>query len=329
MPRIKRKLDFEVLLNRFLNSKKSDGCASRTISDYEFHARKFWKWVQEECEGLSFQDVSKDIVREHINYLRFDKVKWDNHPYHKPQGSGLSAATINLRIRNLKVFFNWLAGEGYVENSLMQGMKQHKIDDDVINSLTEDEVLKLIKQPNLNTYTGYRDYVLMLFILDTGIRIGEALSLSDNDFCKTSIIVPSNISKTRKAREIPLSKTVSLEIEQLIKEKFKNWDTHKIFTTYSGKPLTPSGFNHRLSKYADKAGITRRIYPYLLRHTFALLYLKLKHGDAFSLQRILGHSSLNTTRKYVHMSNIDLKEMHNIYSPIESLISKEKRKIYR
>ena len=320
MPKVKRKLDFEVLLNRFLNAKKSDGCAPRTIIDYETHAKKFWNWVQEECGDLPIADITKDIVRDHINFLRFDKVKWDNHPFHVPQGKGLSAATINIRIRNIKVFFNWLEDEGYIEHSPVRGIKQHRIDEDAISSLTEDEVVKLLQQPDQRTYTGYRNYVLMLLILDTGIRIGEVLSLRTSDFIDSAITIPNIVAKTRKTRELPLSKTVSLEIKQLIRERLSEWKTDLIFTSYDGKPLTSSGFNHQLSKYAQSAEITKRVFPYLLRHTFAILYLKLRQGDAFSLQRMLGHSTLSTTRKYVHITNLDLKEMHNLYSPVEALI---------
>lgn len=83
--------------------------------------------------------------------------------------------------------------------------------------------------------------------------------------------------------------------------------------------MSANSFRKRLSEYGDMAGIkNKRVSPHTLRHTGALLYI-LNGGDPFSLQKILGHTDMQMVRRYIQMTNTDIKRQHNIFSPLKNL----------
>jgi len=301
------------LLNYFIMAKTSEGRAERTINDYKSYIGDFLQWIDEEMDVKSPTRIKKNMIREYINFMRFEK--------------GWSPGTVNMRLRNIKAFYNFLASEDeeIIEKSPMKGIKLIKEDTDKVNALTAEQVKRLLEQPNKKTFPGFRDYVLMLMILDTGVRIGELmqLTLNDVDIEQRSIIIPESVAKTRKTRVLPLSSYLTKEVIKLISLRADDWPSDNLFTSYTGTALQSNSFRKRLYEYGIKAGFKTRAYPYQLRHTFATLYLTLKQGDAFSLQRLLGHSTLSMTRRYVNYTQSDISEQHAKFSPVQALLGKK------
>ncbi|AOH54917.1 hypothetical protein ABE28_011190 [Peribacillus muralis] len=91
-----------------------------------------------------------------------------------------------------------------------------------------------------------------------------------------------------------------------------------MFLTYDGREITSYTWRTRLHEVADIAGVKKAVRPHILRHTGALLYI-MNGGYPFSLQKILGYSDLSMTRKYIQMTNMDVKRQHNITSPLKGL----------
>jgi integrase/recombinase XerD len=183
-------------------------------------------------------------------------------------------------------------------------------------------VNQLLRKPDQRTYTGFRDYVLMILMLDTGIRVSEALGLTIQSFNyeQKTILVPASVAKNKKDRILPLSKKTAKIINILIKENSALKERcDNIFITYYGEKLMPNVIRGRLRDYGKQAEITGvRVSPHTFRHTFAKFYI-LNGGDAFTLQRILDHSTMNMVRKYIQMNNEDIKLQHNQFSPLKFL----------
>lgn len=161
----------------------------------------------------------------------------------------------------------------------------------------------------------------MLLFLDTGIRSNEALSLREKDFDyeQKVIKVPAPFAKNTRARILPVSKQTAKAISTLIKENSIFEDTDYIFLSNYGEKVDPSWIRTRIINYGKHANITNiRVSPHAFRHTFSKFYI-LNGGDAFTLQRILDHSTMNMVRKYVQMNGEDIKAQHHQFSPINNL----------
>ena len=150
-----------------------------------------------------------------------------------------------------------------------------------------------------------RDRALLTLLLDTGLRIGEAASLSWAQVGQASVVV---IGKTGQ-HEVPISPQTRRLLVGLGKEG-------DIWTGKKGR-LTTSGLGQVARRALRRTGLPGG--PQTLRHTFARLYV-LNGGDVFSLQRILGHSQISTTRRYVDLDTRDVQRQHALYSPIRALL---------
>jgi integrase/recombinase XerD len=93
-----------------------------------------------------------------------------------------------------------------------------------------------------------------------------------------------------------------------------------IFLTYDGREMLSNTWRTRLHEVAELAGIKKAVRPHIMRHTGVLIYI-MNGGDPFSLQKILGHSDMSTTRKYIQMTNMDIKRQHNTFSPLKNVFN--------
>ena len=125
-------------------------------------------------------------------------------------------------------------------------------------------------------------------------------------------------TKTRRARLVPLSARTSKILKEYMKET-KEFENEYLFLTYEGKPLSADTVRWSLRQIGQEAEITnKRVSPHTFRHTGALMYI-MNGGDPFSLQKILGHSHMNMVRKYIQMTDMDVKAQHDLFSPLNRI----------
>ncbi|MGB9792226.1 MAG: tyrosine-type recombinase/integrase [Thermacetogeniaceae bacterium] len=289
-------------LSEFLLFKQAGGTSERTLKDYGYHLNAFLKAYP---KLKSYDDVRNAVLA----YLS------------KP----CSPAYRNIKLRYLRSFFNWCVSQGYLPANPLAGVRQAKEDLNRIRHASLEDVKKLLEQPDKNTYTGLRDYCLILVQLDTGVRPGELLQakVSDLTLETRELYIRPEVAKTRVGRTLVLSPFTCQWLAKLISIRPKWWsDDVPIFASENGKPLDTDTFGHRLRKYCQKAGV--KVTPYGLRHTFALEFLK-ESNDPFALQRILGHQDLTMTRRYVRYLQEDVREIHEKASPVQKLLSMGKK----
>ena len=186
-------------------------------------------------------------------------------------------------------------------------------------------VLKqLLKLPEQSTFVGFRDYSMFLITLDTGIRPSEMLSLMQDDFdlAGGQVRLRPEITKTRVGRILPISPKTVQAVREILKIRPKEWRLSTVFCSYEGKRLAIRSWEHRLEYYSKLLG--SKIRPYDLRHNFALLWVK-KGGNVFALQQTMGHSCLSMTKRYVALTEKDLKEEHTSFSPLNSIEPNKRR----
>ncbi|MCW2279063.1 tyrosine-type recombinase/integrase [Heliophilum fasciatum] len=284
-------------------TKKAEGKSERTLKDYGYHLR----WFIERYPDVTFNDET-GLKRRAIEYMAQDA---------KP-------AYYNNKLTYLRTFFNWcLAEEVLVENPL-RNFKKRKADERIVQ-MDHDTIKKLLAQPDQTTYPGLRDYALLLLQLDTGIRPNEALTLFPGDLNLPAyeVRVRAENAKTRIARTLPISPVTAKAIEKLLHVRPDDWgDKAPVFCSCEGIKMTPTGWYRRVSAYGEKMGVA--IYPYQLRHTFALEFLR-NGGNSFALQKTMGHSDMNMTKRYVALADKDMKQQHELASPVAKLVQERKR----
>ena len=311
------KIDVDKNIERFLDSKRIAKRSPETISAYAQVLNQFNKWYKDSGK----KEITTDLLRNYIDYLTTEKVRWDDHPTSPNGDSGLGARTVNNTIRNMRIFFNHLVKERIITYSPMNEVEYQKEDKDTFEVFTDDEVLKLLSAPNLRVYTGRRDYCMMLVLIDGGLRIGELTNLrvSDVDFKLRQLTIRAKTSKSRATRIVPLSIRTVKELEKLIAYMDVAEDDY-LWLTQFGERYYADTFAKMLKLYAKRVGVTRpRVSPHTFRHYFAVKFLR-EDGDPMALARILGHTSLNMTQVYVKYTGTDLRVQHDKASPVTSLI---------
>jgi integrase/recombinase XerD len=319
-------VSIEQAMQEFITAKVSERAAERTIKDYRRHFRYLMNWLDSKHPGIKLTQITPAILREYVTWMSNEKEKYDDHPRRMKRSIvGLSPVTVNVRIRTMKAFFNWCEREGYVAKSPAKDIKLQKTDEERISAFNEKQIRTLLAVVDRNSFTGFRDYVIMLTLLDTGLRISELFSLKvdDVDFEQLTLTVPWDKAKTRKTRTVPISKRTARLLAELIRENmdFGPQADYLFYSSY-GHPMTGDSFDDRLKIYGKLAGIEGvRVSAHTFRHTFALHWIK-AGGDPFSLQKMLGHTDMSMVRRYVRLSESDVKEKHHQFSPLHQLLDR-------
>ncbi|GIP35668.1 hypothetical protein J2TS4_48780 [Paenibacillus sp. J2TS4] len=256
------------------------------LNDHESHYRYLQRWLVEQYPTLKLEELTADHVRQYVGHMLTEQTLYNGHPTLQSHNivKGLSPATVNVRTRTLKCFLRFLHDEGYLQTDLASRIKLQKVAEDTIGAFEKEQVLQLLAAPNHWKYTGFRDYVLLTVLFDTGLRINEALNLTVDDLNLTdkTITIRANVAKNGKSRIVPMSKRTAELLDALVQEnrtQFRNSSPSTVFLLNNGKPLTSNQAYERIRLHGEKAGITGvRVSPHTFRHTFATLFV-MNGGD--------------------------------------------------
>jgi integrase/recombinase XerD len=310
----------------FFRAKKAEGLRERTLKDHQQHYGMFKNWLLFNHPSLTLESMTSDHIRQYIQYMLYERQQYTGHPIlekKKNQPIGLSPSTINIRTRTLRCFLRFLHQEDYLKKDICKSIKLQKVEQDTIEGFSKEEMLSLLSVVNQREYVGFRDYVLMVLLFDTGMRINEALSIrvENVDLTDRTIIIPASVAKNRKSRTVPITMKTSDLLHDLYTENELAFgkDVEFFFYANYGNPLTYQQAYTRIRHYGRLAKINyARVSPHTFRHTFAKFYV-LNGGDPFTLQKILGHSTMEMVRKYIQLNLKDLKDKHELNSPMAKL----------
>ena len=264
-------------------------------------------FLEEHCR---YQQLAPKTQESYLWALNKLSAQYPTLPTERPQlrrlisSQHLAPESLRDIWRNLKAFYSWMHTEGYIEDNPMKGMAPPgRRSRSFPRALSEDEVQRLISMP----FTR-RDTAILLTALDTGARLNEIALMRWADVTAEGIVLHG---KGKKDRKVPLSSQVRRILLGL-------GDSDHIWTGRQG-PLTRSGIQLLVRKNLYRAGIfPPKAGPHVLRHTFGSLFVK-NGGNLAVLSRLMGHSKIETTTIYVHMSEGDLIEPHRRYSPLANI----------
>jgi site-specific recombinase XerD len=259
------------------------------------------------ADTLDAQVALRDISRDHCTAI-----------LRTLQEKGRKPNTVFAYYRVLEAFFNWLVAEDRLATSPMDRVPKPKVPLEQIKPLSEAELSRLLAAPDRSTFVGLRDCMFIALLSDTGLRLSEALGIriADIDSVQRSISV---LGKGSKPRTVFYGEAVAGMLKTYLKRRAAESPEERLFVNSLGEPLWLSSLGKRLRVYGAQVGIKgKRVSPHTLRHTFAVSWL-MGGGDAFSLQRLLGHSTAVMTSRYVTFTSGDLGKLHRSLSPLDRL----------
>ena len=298
-------LDLLKLVVHFAQSNRAEGKSPTTVTWYSDMLNSFIKFLETTGRRTVLSEFNVINVREFIIH---------------EQGRSVSPFTVQGKVRALKAFSSWIMTEGYTSDNLLVNTRLPKVPENIIEPLTTGEISKLIAVQNPLTAIGSRNIAILATFLDTGMRESELCSLNyDNAHIEDGFL--KVMGKGSKERILPIGALGQKVLWRYVFHFRPEPDddiNNYLFLTLDGKKLQPNAIKLLLSRWGKRAGVPR-LHAHLCRHTFATNFLIYKCGDVFRLQQILGHSSLEMVRRYVHYASTQAMIQGHVSSPMDRM----------
>jgi len=289
-------------LDNFLNYLMIEkGLSKNTIENYSRDLQKFITYLEKNnCADLG------RVTNLHIMSFLVE-VK----------SQGLSSKSTGRNLSAVRMFFKFLFQEGYLDADPSINIESPKIRSSLPSVLSIVEVDSLLSQPDVKTTRGLRDRTMLELLYATGVRVSELVNLKVTSInLDVGYIIA--FGKGSKERIIPLGDTAKHYLKEYLAtarpKHLKGLMSPFLFLNPSGKKFSREGFWKLLKRYALRAGISKKLSPHTLRHSFATHLLE-RGADLRSVQIMLGHVDIATTQIYTHITQERLKKIHKQYHP--------------
>lgn len=291
-------------IDSFLLDQRVRGNSSKTIDYYSF------------ALGLFSDYVGADHDVSYVN-LRLCKEYY----LHLVEDKNVNSVSIQSYIRGLRSFLRWLYEEEYIETNICDKFKLPKATRKVIDVLSDEEIDRLLASLSGSEWLTVRNRLIVALMLDSGLRLNEVVTLQASAVHLNDryLIVTG---KGDKQRTVPFGEFTAKTLEEYISitknAGVKTGLLIKVSETLCGfEPVTESTIKNIFRKLKVRANIPR-LYPHLLRHTFATRYLE-NGGNIYTLQMILGHTSLEMVKKYLHLATTRIRADFPKFSPLDNI----------
>ncbi|MDQ6468029.1 tyrosine-type recombinase/integrase [Exiguobacterium acetylicum] len=298
------------LLDDFKLNQQVQGRMAKYIEMCIWRLSRWKDFMQEELSVEEVEEVRPIHIKRYIQY--------------RQQLGQEKEITINNNIATLKVFFNYLVEEEFIEelSNPMRRIKSLKEEKRVIVTFNDDEVKRIITDVEEETYSNVRDKLILIMLFDTGVRVSELVGIKDKDISSKTILIHG---KGSKQRLVYISKTMRKYMrryESLKRERFRCKEPDEIEEYYlldqSATQLHRSSINKILKTHCKNAEVRKevRCSPHDCRHYFA--QKQLRNGiDIYSLSRLMGHFDTQMTSKYLRgLEQDSILEIGRMYSPL-------------
>ena len=296
--------------DEFIAEKEVSNITQATISNYLVSYRLFTEFSGYTADTTT-DEVSISTVHTFIRTLKQTEV---------------AETSINHYLRDIRVFLYWCMKD---ERAYIPPFKVTTIStqEEQLKLFTDAELERLLKKPTKDDpFTTWRTWVMVNWVLGTGNRASTICDVHLNDIDYTSKEIALRHTKNKRTQIIPLSPT----LETVLKEYIRMWrygaDGDKfLFPNVCDEKLTTNALRQAFTDYCHSREVTKtNIHG--LRHNFAKGWLR-NGGNMFVLQRVLGHSTLEMTKKYVRLFSEDMKLNYDRYSPLDTINRATKRTV--
>lgn len=285
--------DFDEMIDDYLVELEIRNYSPNTIKTYNSIINNFYKFLQNE-EKLFDDRQFLRIFKRYIQHLKRDKEVTQNYIY-------LVTVVVKKFLEFNHIYFLDEISAPKRTKSLPKSLNEKEVQDLIeavtYNPESDNENQKIIKS---------RDKLILTLLYSSGLRVSELVNLivKDIDFEERTILIRG---KGDKDRVVLFDKNAKLLILEYL--NLRKTDSKHLFTNRRGNPLTPRYVQLMIKKYGEKAGITKKVTPHVLRHSYATHLLK-NGVDIRVIQQLLGHSSLSTTQIY---TSVDMDTIKSVY----------------
>jgi site-specific recombinase XerD len=275
------------------------GRAVKTIENYDRYLTRFFEWAK----ITSPSDITEEKIREFRLWLN-----------RQPGTSGaMKRRTQNYYLIAIRAFLKFLR-KREIDCVSPERIELAKLPERSLDLISSAELERLIQSSKGTSQRALRDHAILELLFSTGLRVSELCSLnSDIDLSRDELSVRG---KGEKVRVVFLSPSAKEAVKMYLAKRkdmeealFVNILADEKVSKKAAKRLTPRSVQNIMKKYAAKAGITKKVTPHVLRHSFATDLLS-NGADIRSVQALLGHASINTTQIYTHVTDAHLREVH-------------------
>lgn len=287
----------------FVVAQTAKGYTEKTIANYRSHFKSISRHIDID---QAFSDLTQADIDGMIVSMR---------------ESGLATNSISSYVRVFKTFMNWSRQQGYTTLTV----PNYKQVETVKETYTDEELLLLLEKPKVNgTFCEYRNWVIINFLLNSGCRASTVRNIQNRDVDLSSSRIVFRHTKTHKVQVVPLCSQMLRILRDYLKVRGGK-DSDYLFCDEYGGMLTANALRLAIERYNHSRGVEKTSI-HLFRHTFARKYLIDCGGDAFMLQKLLGHSTLKMTRHYCNIYDADIANNFDRLSPLENM-TQTKQKI--
>ncbi len=283
--------------------------SEHTIRNYAGDLKIFKKYLHDEkIELVSLDEMDKRLIRSFLAHLHFEKA---------------SKRTVLRRLACLRSFFKYLKRERLISYNPMEEIDSPKLEKTIPISLSYAQVERLLSQPDVESFLGFRDRCIMELLYSSGLRISELAGINREEFDPTNRLLRIH-GKGKKQRIVPITESAARWMQDYLehperhhdgKQHRAQVDTKAIFLNKWGKRITVRSLDRNFAKYLLASGLSSSITPHTIRHTIATHWLE-KGMDLKTIQVLLGHNSLATTTIYTHVSTKLKRDVYEKAHPL-------------
>lgn len=271
--------------------------SNETIKNYKYDLDKFVLFLKDNHIN-SFNDVDSSVLDKYLKNLSKDSPK-----------------TVSRNITSINNLFIFLLKEKAIKSNPCEFIDRPKLDKKLPDTLSIEEIDNLLDIP-LNTNYDYRNKAMLELLYGCGLRIGEVINLTTRDIDLENDVIRC-IGKGSKERIVPINDYSIYYLKEYLERRpflLKNDKNDYLFLNNHGKQITRQGFLKNLNKILENKKINKKVTPHTLRHSFAT-HLLSGGADLRSIQTLLGHSDISTTKIYTHISHEKVKEDYKKFHP--------------
>jgi integrase/recombinase XerD len=283
------------------------GLSRNTLQSYARDIAKLQQWAEQNRRPI--ERLERKELREWIARMSRD---------------GLSPASIARAVSAARGFFKFLMLDNHIERHPAEDLKTPQRHSRLPKFLSEEEMERLLRAPDINTNLGVRDRALLELMYAAGLRVSEACGLRTIDLELDAALIRCH-GKGSKERRIPIGKSAVHWLQRYLalRKEFGNEAKPELFLN-RGRVLTRQAAWSIIKTYAAIAGVPD-ISPHTLRHSFGTHLMQ--HGaDSRSVQALLGHADISTTEIYTHITDLHMRKAYDRFHPRARVPSSSKPK---
>ncbi|MED5103150.1 tyrosine-type recombinase/integrase [Niallia circulans] len=276
---------FEDVLEEYLYHCMAKGYTAKTMKNKRQEYKQLKIYLHEKRGITELESITVFDLRAYVRLKQKD---------------GLQPQSVVTMFKMIKAFFSWCEQEGYLKENIASKVELPKVPIKILNGFTTKEVQSMIDAFSYKNYLECRNKAIIAMLADTGLRAMEVRGLKQKNVMETSILVNGKGNKERMVFISPALKRILIKYERMRSEYFKDVETvDNYFLNYTGGSISHVALDAVVKKAGERAGVEKkRVSPHTFRHFFSVESLK-AGIDIYSLSRLLGHSEISTTQRYL------------------------------